>query len=299
MVRLSMFRRIVSALIIFVISYSFTFAQISRGTVKEARIIDSKILGKEVKYTIYLPYDYETSSRYYPVVYLLHGYTDNDMAWMQFGESQMIADEAISKREIPPMILAMPDAGVSWYINNYDGSVKYEDFFINEFIPYIEKTYRIRSEKRYHGIAGLSMGGFGSLIYTLKHPDMFTGCAAFSSAIYTEEEIISFPADRYKNIDSLLYGPDLKGVKRITEHLKANNPIFIIKNIDRKLLNRTRLYIDCGDDDFLYKGNSAFHVLLRDLKIPHEYRVRDGGHQWSYWRSGLLDGLKFISETFH
>lgn len=281
------------------ISASLCFGQISHGTVKEGVIINSKILGKEVRYTIYLPFDYNSSSRFYPAVYLLHGYTDNDMAWMQFGECNMIADEAISKREIPSMVIAMPDAGVSWYINSFDGSVKYEDFFINEFIPYIEKNYRVRTEKRYRAIAGLSMGGFGSLIYTLKHPDLFTGCAAFSAAVYTEEEIISQPDDRWERIESKLYGPGLKGKDRITPHLMENNPLFIVKNIDINKLRGVRLYIDCGDDDFLYKGNAALHVLLRDQKIAHEFRVRDGGHQWSYWRSGLLDGLKYISETFH
>jgi S-formylglutathione hydrolase FrmB len=294
-----MLKKIVASIFLLIVFSNLIPAQISRGTVKEGLIINSKILGKEVKYTIYLPYDYETSSRYYPIVYMLHGYTDNDMAWMQFGESHMIADDAISKREIPAMILAMPDAGVSWYINNYDNSVRYEDFFITEFIPYIEKNYRVRTEKRFRGIGGLSMGGFGSLLYTLKHPDLFTGCAAFSSALFTDDEIIATSDDNYKNLNAGLYGPDLKGKDRITPHLMANNPLYIVKNIDKKLLNRTRLYIDCGDDDFLYKGNSAFHVLLRDLKIAHEYRVRDGAHQWSYWRSGLLDGLKYISETFH
>lgn len=294
-----MFRRIITIIFLFVLFAGYTQAQISRGIVKEGLTIDSKILGKEVKYTIYLPYDYETSTRYYPIVYLLHGYTDNDMAWMQFGESHMIVDDAVNKREIPAMILAMPDAGVSWYINNYDNSVRYEDFFITEFIPYIEKNYRVRTERRYRGIGGLSMGGFGSLLYTLKHPDLFIGCAAFSSALFTDEEIINTPDNNYKNLNAGLYGPDLKGKDRITPHLMANNPLYIVKNIDKKLLNRTRLYIDCGDDDFLYKGNSGFHVLLRDLKISHEYRVRDGAHQWSYWRSGLLDGLKFICESFH
>jgi len=292
-----MFKKI-SFFILILIAVSSISAQISRGTVKEGIIFKSSILNKDVRYTVYLPYDYESSNRYYPVVYLLHGYTDNDMAWMQFGEAQMIADEAISNREIPSMIFVMPDAGVSWYINNFDNSVRYEDFFIKEFIPQIEKTFRIRSEKRYRGIAGLSMGGFGSLIYTLKHTDMFTGCAAFSSAVFTDEEIISTPDAQYKNLQANLYGPDLKGKERITEHLKANNPLYIVQTIDKKLLNGVRLYIDCGDDDFLYKGNSALHVLLRDMKINHEYRVRDGGHQWSYWRSGLLEGLKFICQSF-
>ncbi len=274
-------------------------AQIPKGTVKESLTITSKILGKDVHYTIYLPYDYNTSSRSYPVVYLLHGYTDNDIAWIQFGEANRILDKAIEEGELPPMILIMPDAGVSWYINNYDNSVRYEDFFFKEFIPYIEQNYRILTEKRYRAIAGLSMGGFGSLIYTLKHPDMFTGCAAFSSAIYTEEEIINASEDRYSQIESILYGPGLKGKDRLTEHLKANNPLWIVKNMDKKLLDGVKLYIDCGDDDFLYKGNSAFHVLLRNLQINHEYRVRNGGHQWSYWRSGLPMGLKYITGSFH
>ena len=274
-------------------------AQVSRGFVREGLTIQSKILNKEVRYTIYLPFDYETSNRYYPAVYLLHGYTDNDMGWIQFGEANLIADEAIANREIPAMILVMPDGGVSWYINNYDGSVKYEDFFFKEFIPYMEKNYRIRPEKRYRGIAGLSMGGYGTLIYSLKHPDMFAACAAFSAGIYTEDEILNMDVNRWQRIDSILYGPDLKGKDRLTQHLLSYNPFYVVKNSDPEKIKSVRFYIDCGDDDFLYKGNSTFHILLRDLKIPHEYRVRDGGHQWSYWRSGLLDGLKFIGTSFH
>ena len=276
-----------------------TDSQVSRGFVKEGLTIQSKILNKEVRYTIYLPFDYETSDRYYPAVYLLHGYTDNDMGWIQFGEANLIADEAIANREIPAMILVMPDGGVSWYINNYDGSVKYEDFFFKEFIPYIEKNYRIRPEKRYRGIAGLSMGGYGTLIYSLRHPDMFAACAAYSAGIYTEEEILNMDDNRWQRIDSILYGPNLKGKDRLTKHLLSYNPFYVIKNSDPDKIKSVRLYIDCGDDDFLYKGNSTLHILLRDLKIPHEYRVRDGGHQWSYWRSGLLDGLKFIGTSFH
>src|SRR5436190_12921583 len=100
------------------------YAQAPRGNVAEGLTVDSKILGKAVRYSIYTPYDYATSNRKYPVVYLLHGYTDNDTGWLQFGEAHMIADEAIAKREIPPMIIVMPDGGVSWYINNNDGTAK-------------------------------------------------------------------------------------------------------------------------------------------------------------------------------
>ncbi|MEJ2615226.1 MAG: alpha/beta hydrolase family protein, partial [Ignavibacteriaceae bacterium] len=250
-------------------------------------------------YTIYLPFDYETSSRYYPVVYLLHGYTDNDMGWIQFGEANMTADKAIADQEIPPMILVMPDGGLSWYINNYNDSVRYEDFFFKEFIPYIESHYRIRTEKRSRGVAGLSMGGYGTLVYALKHPDMFAACAALSAGIRTEEEMINMNTEKWEKEFGNVYGPDLKGRNRITSHYLANDPFNIIKTGDINKIKTVRIYLDCGDDDHLYKGNSTFHILLRDLKIPHEYRVRDGGHHWYYWRSGLKDALKFIGTSFH
>ena len=285
-------------LIIFILSVN-GYTQVSRGVVKEGLTINSKILNKDVRYTIYLPFDYETSSRYYPVVYLLHGFTDNDMGWIQFGEANMIADEAIADGEIPPMILVMPDGGLSWYINNYNGSVKYEDFFFKEFIPYIESHYRIRGEKTYRGIAGLSMGGFGTLVYSFKHPDMFAACAAFSSGIRTQDEMIKLDTADWRGKFAVVFGPGLKGKDRITSQYLANDPLNIVKTGDIDKIRSVRIYMDCGDDDYLYKGNSTLHILLRDLNIPHEYRVRDGGHHWSYWRSGLKEGLKFIGASFH
>jgi len=275
------------------------YSQVSRGFVKEGLTIQSKILGKEVRYSIYLPFDYETSIRYYPVVYLLHGFSDNDIVWIQFGEADMIADKGIAEREIPPMILVMPDGGLSWYVNNYNDSVRYEDFFFKEFIPYIESHYRILTEKRYRAIAGLSMGGYGSLDYALKHPDMFASCVAFSAGIYTDKEITDMNDDTWKKLFGVVFDSTLKGKDRITQQFKDNDPLYLFKTLDINKIKSVRYYLDCGDNDFLYRGNSALHVLLRDLNIPHEYRVRSGGHTWTYWRSGLLNGLKFIGATFH
>ncbi len=285
--------------ILFIITSPNLFPQTARSIVKEGLLIQSKILNKEVRYTIYLPPDYETSSRYYPVLYLLHGYTDNDIGWIQFGEANSIADKAISNGEIAPMILVMPDGGVSWYINNYNDSVRYEDFFFKEFIPYIESHYRILTEKRFRAISGLSMGGYGSLVYALKHPDMFSSCVAFSPAIYTDQEIIDMKGDWWKNVLGVVFNSELNGKNRISKQWEDNDPFYLVKNGDINKIKSVRYYLDCGDNDFLYKGNAAFHVLLRDLNIPHVYLMREGTHSWTYWRSGLLDGLKFISASFH
>jgi S-formylglutathione hydrolase FrmB len=274
-------------------------SQIAHGKVNEGMTMASETLGKRVRYTIYLPPDYETSERSYPVVYLLHGYSDNDTGWLQFGEANRIADEGIANGTIPPMILVMPDGGVSFYINNFDGSVRYEDFFIKEFIPQIEAKYRIRAEKQYRAIAGLSMGGFGALVHAMRHPDLFAACVAFSAGVRTDEEVMEQSEQRWNQVYAPVYGPGLKGKDRITEHLHSYSPLHIVRESSPDKFKDVRLYIDCGDDDALSKGNCALHVALSDLKIAHEFRVRDGGHTWSYWRSGLPDGLKFIGTSFH
>src|SRR6185369_3468423 len=127
------------------------------GKVIEQDGIQSTLLEKKVNYTVYLPADYDVSRRSYPVVYLLHGFTDDNTGWLQFGEINRYADKAIADGTIPPMIIIMPNADSSWYINSYDGKEKYEDFFIKEFMPSIEKSYHIKAEKHYRGLAGLSM----------------------------------------------------------------------------------------------------------------------------------------------
>lgn len=280
------------------VGVSASLPQVSHGIVKEGLTIDSRILHKKVRYTVYLPFDYQTSTRYYPVVYLLHGYTDNDMGWIQFGEANLILDEAIGKQEITPMILVMPDGGVSWYINNFDSTVNYEDFFFKEFVPAIESQYRIRAEKRYRGVAGLSMGGFGTLVYAMRHPDMFASCAALSAAIMTDDEISGMDSTAWNRWPVTLYGQH-SGTERLTPHLNSYNPISIAGTADPEKLRSTRIYIDCGDDDYLTTGNATLHIVLTRRRIPHEYRSRDGMHQWSYWRSGLPDALKFIGTGFH
>lgn len=270
-----------------------------QGILKESLKVKSAILGNEVKYCIYLPSDYETSSRRYPVLYLLHGFTDDETGWTQFGEAHLIADRLLQAGEIPPMIIVMPDAGVSWYINSADSKVMYEDFFIKELIPHIDATYRTRSSKEFRAVAGLSMGGHGSLIMAMKHPDMFVAAAPLSAGIDTEDQLISMPVENWNYVFGAPYGMDLEGKDRLTPHLMENWILKIVENANADDLKKVRYYIDCGDDDFLIKGNMALHAALIDKQVPHEFRVRDGEHNWAYWRTALPEVLKFVGESFH
>jgi S-formylglutathione hydrolase FrmB len=262
-------------------------------------LASNEMLRKEVKYNIYLPADYDKSNRNYPVLYLLHGYSDDETGWTQFGEVPMIADKSIQSGEATSMIIAMPDGGVSWYINSYDGKVKYEDFFVKEFIPFVDANYRTRSKKNYRAIAGLSMGGFGTFAMATKHPELFAAAAPLSAGVFTDAEIIDMPDENWNNVFGILYGNDLKGTARLSEHYTKNSILSIIEKGNADELMKVRYYIDCGDDDFLIKGNMALHAAMIDKKIPHEFRVREGGHTWTYWRAALPEVLKFVSESFH
>lgn len=274
------------------------FAQ-PMGKILEERTVKSSTLNKAVRYSIYLPADYEQSERTYPVVYLLHGYTDDNTGWLQFGEINRFADKAIADGRIPPMVIVMPNGDSSFYINSYDGKEKYEDFFIKEFMPAIEKSYRIKAEKRYRGVAGLSMGGYGTLIYSLKYPDLFAAAAPLSAAVISDEELVNMPDDRWESLLGQLYGRGLKGKDRLTKAWYDNAILKIVETKSVNDLKKVRYWIDCGDDDFLTNGNSMLHIALNNKRVPHEYRVRDGIHNWKYWRSGIVDALEFIGESFH
>jgi S-formylglutathione hydrolase FrmB len=286
-----------------VIAICFCFAAVSaiaqpRGKVIETQNIQSKILSKNIAYTVYLPADYETSNRTYPVVYLLHGYTDDNTGWLQFGEINRYADKAIAEGTIPPMIIVMPNGGTSWYVNAYDGKESYEDFFVKEFMPSVEKSFRIKAEKKYRAVAGLSMGGYGTMIYALKYPELFVAAAPLSAAIFDDEATVATADARYESVFGQLYGRGLKGKDRLNKSWYDNSVLKIVETKPADDLKKVRYWIDCGDDDFLTKGNSLLHIMLTDKKVPHEYRVRDGGHSWTYWRTGIVDALAFIGDSF-
>lgn len=283
--------KIVSLIILIAFSHSLRG---QTGSVKDNLSMPSKILNGQRKYAIYLPPDYETSQRSYPVLYLLHGGGDDQTGWVQFGEVLYIADKAIREGKATPMIIVMPDAnsGQRGYFNDIKGAWRYEDFFFEEFMPYVEKTYRIKGEKRYRAVAGLSMGGGGSFVYALRHPELFSSACPLSASTGpltlddTKENL------RRRNIA-------WTSEAQVEAYYKNVSVLELISQVPEDQKKAVRWYIDCGDDDFLFEGNSLAHIAMRKKEIPHEFRIRDGGHTWSYWREALPAVLAFVSEAFH
>jgi enterochelin esterase-like enzyme len=262
--------------------------------------MSSKLLNTSVQYSVYLPDGYESSQQEYPVVYLLNGFTGGETDWIILGNMQSIVDNLILNNSIEPLVIVMPDGDDRLYMNKDDGTYPYEDMLINEFLPYVEKKFRIKDEKKYRGISGLSMGGAGSLRLTLKHLEIFSSCAAFSSAVLTNEEAVKWDDNFYDNYFGRISDSHvgLKGLARLTETYNDYNVLHLVKTKNPELLKSVNIYFDCGDDDFLTIGNSQLHIELRKKGIPHEYRVRDGGHTWDYWQDSLPIGLKFIDKNF-
>lgn len=285
-------KQIISILTLCLFASSILFAQ-TGGKVYDNLSMPSKILKMDRKYAIYLPPDYETSQRSYPVLYLLHGAGDDQTGWVQFGEVKYIADKAIAEGKCTSMIIVMPDGntGQRGYFNSPKGDWNYEDFFFQEFMPFIEKTYHIRPEKHYRAISGLSMGGGGTFMYALHHPELFSSACPLSASTgpLTLEDASSRLKKQYPDITDA-------EVAKYFSNLSATE---LIKNMPDDQKKAVRWYIDCGDDDFLYEGNCLAHIAMRKKDIPHEFRTRDGGHTWTYWRAALPEVLDFVSQGFH
>ena len=229
------------------------------------------------------------------MLYLLHGHTDDQTGWIQFGEVHHITDNAIKNGKATPMVIIMPDAdtGQPGYTNAISGKWDYEDFFFEELMPHVEKRFRIKRNKRFRAIAGLSMGGGGSFLYALHRPDLFSSAAPLSASLGPQK------VEEMKEFTYLGYSSSNHNKEDFENYNKRNNALYLVDQISLKTLNSVRWYIDCGDDDFLYEANSLMHIKMRKKGVKHEFRIRDGGHNWTYWRTALPSVLEFISQKFH
>ncbi|MDZ4747852.1 MAG: alpha/beta hydrolase-fold protein [Saprospiraceae bacterium] len=266
----------------------------------EGLSMTSKILEQEVKYSIVLPEGYFSGKKNYPVVYLLHGLGDNESSWLEYGRIAQIADAALVEKEIIPMIYIMPQGYRNYYVNDYAGTFLYEDMFVNEMVPFIDTMYRTIADKGHRAAMGYSMGGFGALILPVRHPEVFSVSVPLSISVRTDAQYMVEDASEWNDQWGRLFGGvGTTGEARITDYYKKYSPFHLFGSLDAQQFLDLKLFIDNGDDEYtLCRSNEELHILLRDLEISHEYRVRDGGHEFSYWREALPNALHFISDSF-
>lgn len=260
--------------------------------------VQSQVLGATVKYNIYLPSGFAESGKSYPVVYLLHGFTDDYTAWRDKGQMQTVADELIESGEICEMIIVMPNAGGPRTMETWNGYFNmpgwsYEDFFFQEFIPAVEAKYRCIGDKGHRAIMGLSMGGGGCTVYSQRHPEMFSSCYAMSAWLDNGENQVAARDVKDPAKDKLYI---------VSQSVRDHSALKFIDEADEATLAKLRTvkwFIDCGDDDFLLDLSTGLHQKMRDKKVKSELRVHNGVHNWEYWHLALRDALPFASRNFN
>jgi S-formylglutathione hydrolase FrmB len=262
----------------------------------ECRQVNSKVLGYAVPYCAFLPPGYDADpSRRFPVLYFLHGLGENEQVLLESGGWQIIED-AWSQKTLGEFVLVAPAAGRTFYINSRDGKVRYEDFFIKEFLPAIESNYRIRAERRSRGITGISMGGYGALRFAFKYPQLFAAVSAHSAALIERPPDIKITPQQQAAI-SRLAGTAF-GDPFDRAYWDRESPFTIVHNSPKPVA--LKIYFDCGTEDGFGFNNGAqdFHDLLQSRGIPNEFHLYPGGHTWTYFASHFPDSLEFQAKAF-
>jgi S-formylglutathione hydrolase FrmB len=265
------------------IALALAFALPAAASSVVTREFDSAALQRKWSYAVYLPDGYETSNLKYPVLYLLHGHGQDLYAWTNFGHIQPTADELIAHGEIPPAIIVMPDAGMTWYV---DRKEKMETAVIRDLVGDVQQTFRVIDDRKGRVIAGLSMGGYGALRFVLKYPEMFAAAGLLSPAIYDSEPPQNSGARRAGVFGAAEF--DAQVWKEL------NYPALWDAYLAKKVA--VPMYINSGDDDdfFIEAEATRLYSLLRKNGQPAELRIVDGAHKWPVWESTIGDAMRYV-----
>jgi len=262
----------------------------------ECRSLPSKILASDVAYCAFLPPSYDAEkARRYPILYFLHGLGESAQILLNSGGWNLIQDLR-QQKEIGDFVIVTPSADRSFYINSLNGRVRYEDFFMKEFLPYIENHYRVEANRRGRGIMGISMGGYGALRLAFRFPDLFGSVSAHSAALIEKLPSTQGQSPQADNLARLV--GTAFGVPFNREFWDRNNPFTLVRNGPRPA--NLWIYFDCGtEDQFGFDvGAQAFDKLLNTKGIPHEFHLYPGGHDWSYFAEHFPASLEFESRAF-
>lgn len=257
------------------------------STVSEQKLA-SRLMGRDMPYRVIVPQRYnESAQSRYPVVFLLHGLTGHYNNWTELTKlANYLAGYDI--------IVVTPEGGDGWYTDSVSSvNEKWESYIVKELIPEVDNKFRTLAIREKRAIAGLSMGGFGSLKLGLKYPDKFVLAGSFSGALgaaqITEKQ---FPGAIGKTIDGI-FGP------ADSETRKSNDIFSIVRDLSpEKMKAIPFIYLDCGTEDFLFQNNREFVDLLIEKKVPHEYRQLPGVHDWKYWDKQVQEFLRIANRTF-
>src|SRR5579863_5821652 len=264
--------------------------------------LNSKILKQVVHYCVYLPAGYDAGAaehpaRRYPVLYFLHGLGDNERTLFNSG-GWTVLDDLRKQQKMGDFLIVAPEGRRSFYINSADGSVRYSDFLLQEFMPKVESQYRVRPGRAGRAISGISMGGYGALRFAFARPELFSAVSAQSAALITESpqelDTASRSGSPLGKMLAAVFGSPVE-----VAHWKENSP-FILAGKNQAGLRRLAIYFNCGQDDNygFEKGAAALHEQLQKQGVKHEYHPYPGDHSLSYFLAHFTEVMEFHSRAF-
>jgi S-formylglutathione hydrolase FrmB len=264
--------------------------------------LNSKILKQVVHYCVYVPASYDAGAaqnppQLYPVLYFLHGLGDNEQTLFNSGGWTLL-DDLRKQHKMGDFLIAAPEGRRSFYINSADSSVRYSDFFLQEFLPHVESKYRIRPGRSGRAISGISMGGYGALRFAFAHPELFSAASAQSAALITESpralDSVSGTGAPLMGVLAPVFGKPIN-----IPHWNENSP-FILAKKNALALRKTAIYFNCGQDDNygFEKGAATLHEELQKEAVRHEYHAYPGDHSLNYFMTHFAEVMEFHSRVF-
>jgi S-formylglutathione hydrolase FrmB len=232
---------------------------------------DSKLFGKKLGYSIYLPEEYfQDTDRKYLVVYLLHGINSSSSSFLNVDLIGTFMDKEIASGDITKMIIVMPDSGKNAFYKDtplvstsIDTTGPWATQLTEELRNVVEANYRTINNAKFRGITGISMGGYGAMTHGTSHPELYSSVASHMGHLPREA------------LDSL-------------------------KTLTKKQLNHYDFYEDCGLQDTMvdYRGTIAIHDYLDSMQIKNDFEIRDGGHNSAFYMTGMPYSMKMHSDHF-
>lgn len=259
---------------------------------------ESKILKKKISYAVLLPKGYDTSGVSYPVIYLLHGFGDDRSAWHKGGNIKHYID--YYRDLVGDVILVMPEAGNSYWVNRYNGQYPVMDMLVNELTNVIDTGLRTIKDKHARAVMGYSMGGYGALVTVAKNPSVFFTCVSLSMSFRTDSQYIAEPQEIFDNQWGSVFGGRGKaGNERLTPYFMEYSPFHFFNDTGDPSQSGQNYYLACGNmEETLDITNEELHLLMNDKEIAHIYSTGNGGHNWTYWHMELSSALEFIGNSF-
>jgi S-formylglutathione hydrolase FrmB len=272
------------------ILYLFFLCSIAQAAKIDSLDIPSAAMHKTYKAGIVLPASYPKSKVAYPVLYLLHGGFGHYRDWLM-----KTPDTALLQRLADQynLIIVLPEGEIfSYYIDSpLKKDSQFESYIVNDVITKIDQTYRTNRNSNARVISGLSMGGYGALYLSARHPDLFCAAGSMSGALNPDMKGWKLPPEPTANIKTAF--ADIIGPIESVDY----SPYSIIDMADVIKKNKTQLIVDCGVDDFLIEANRELHRRLLFNQTPHDYSERPGGHSWEYWQNSLPHHVLFFNEV--